>query len=260
MSNGKIFVGLATAAALAVLPQALAGTDQKTQAPETKRKERVVVIKEPGTREEAVRDFLVLGPDGEKHLSGKFAGWDLAGPSGYIGVALVDLTPELRRHFGVGEEAGVMVSRVEEGSPAAKAGVVVGDILVAVDGDEVESAWDVRLAIRQKKTDDAAKLDLWRDGRAVTVTATVAERQAPQVDLGPLMLWEGKEGERIPLPEIDTARIEELTRKLQERQFQLEESKAKELERKMQELEQKLQEMERKLREKSLLAQPRSVS
>jgi hypothetical protein len=136
----------------------------------------------------------------------------------------------------------------------------VGDILVAVDGDKVESAWDVRLAIRQKKKDDAAKLDLWRDGRALTLSATVAERETPQVDLGPLMLWEGKEGERIPLPEIDTARIEELTRKLQEHQFQLDESKARELERKMEELEQKLREMERKLREKSSLVQPRSVS
>jgi len=55
--------------------------------------------------------------------------------------------------------------------------VQVGDILVAVDGDKVESAWDVRLAIRQKKKDDAAKLDLWRDGRALTLSATVAERE-----------------------------------------------------------------------------------
>ena len=198
--------------------------------------------------------------DGDKHLSGKFAGWDLAGPSGYIGVALVDLTPELRRHFGAGEEAGVMISRVEEGSPAAKAGVLVGDILVAVDGETVESSWDVRLAIRQKKKDDATKLELWRDGRALTLSATVAERETRQVDLGPLMIWEGKEGERLPLPEIDTERLEEMTRKLQEHQFQLDESKAKELERKMEELEQKLREMERKLREKSSVIQPRSLS
>jgi len=260
MSQRKVLAGMAAAAAFAAPPFALAGADEKAPAPEVNHKERVVIVKEPGARGDTVRDFMVIGPDGEKHLSGKFAGWEVAGPSGYIGVALVDLTPELRRHFGAGEEAGVMISRVEEGSPAAKAGVQVGDILVAVDGDKVESAWDVRLAIRQKKKDDAAKLDLWRDGRALTLSATVAERETPQVDLGPLMLWEGKEGERIPLPEIDTARIEELTRKLQEHQFQLDESKAKELERKMEELEQKLREMERKLREKSSLVQPRSAS
>jgi membrane-associated protease RseP (regulator of RpoE activity) len=260
MSKRTVLAGLAAAAVFAAPPLAVAGAEEKTPAPEVKRKERVVVIKEPGARGDAVRDFLVVGPDGEKHLTGKFAGWNVAGPSGYIGVALVDLTPELRRHFGAGEEAGVMISRVEEGSPAAKVGVQVGDILVAVDGEKVETAWDVRLAIRQKKKDDAAKLELWREGRALTLSATVAESKAPQVDLGPLMLWEGEGGERIPLPEIDTARIEEMTRKLQEHQFQLEESNAKELERKMKELEQKLQEMERKLREKSSLMQPKPVS
>lgn len=260
MSHRTLRAAVAGMAALAALVPALAGSDEKAPAPETKRKERVVVIKEPGAPEDAARSFVVVGPDGEKHLSGQFAGWGAQGPSGYIGVALVDLTPELRRHFGAGEEAGVMISRVEEPSPAAKAGVRVGDILLAVDGDPVENAWDVRLAIREKKKDQVVKLDLWRDGRPLILSATVAERQTAQVDLGPLMLWEGKEGERIPLPEIDTARIEELTRKLQEHQFQLEEDKARELEHKMQELEQKLQEMERKLREKSLLTRPPSAS
>jgi hypothetical protein len=260
MSHRTLWAAVAGMAGLAALVPALAGSDERVPAPETKRKERVVVIKEPGAREDAARSFVVVGPDGEKHLSGQFAGWGAQGPSGYIGVALVDLTPELRRHFGAGEEAGVMISRVEEPSPAAKAGVRVGDILVAVDGDPVENAWDVRLAIREKKKDQVVKLELWRDGRPLTLSATVAERQAAQVDLGPLMLWEGKEGERIPLPEIDTARIEEMTRKLQEHQFQLEESKAKELEQKMKELEQKLQEMERTLREKSSLMRPGPVS
>lgn len=260
MSHRTMRAAVAGLAGFAALVPALAGSDEKAPAPDTKRKERVVVIKEPGAGEDAKRSFWVVGPDGEKQLSGQFAGWGSQGPSGYIGVALVDLTPELRRHFGAGEEAGVMISRVEESSPAAGAGVRVGDILVAVDDDPVGNAWDVRLAIRGKKKDQAVKLELRRDGRPLTVSATVAERQTAQVDLGPLMLWEGKEGERIPLPEIDTARIEELTRKLQEHQFQLEEDKARELEKKMQELEQKLQDLERKLREKSLLARPPSAS
>lgn len=260
MSKRKIRAATGAFVLLAALSPVVAGTDEKAPAPATKHKERIVVVKEPGARSDAARDFWVIGPDGEKQLSGQFAGWGPSGPSGYIGVALVDLTPELRKHFGVDEAAGVMISRVEEASPAAKAGVKVGDIVVMVDGEKVESAWDIRLAIREKKKDEAVALELWRDGRPLTLTATVAEREARQVDLGPLMLWEGKEGERIPLPEIDTKQIEELTRQFQERRFQLEEDKAKELEKKMQELERKLQEMERKLREKSLLTQPKSIS
>ena len=46
-----------------------------------------------------------------------------------LGVGLTDLTPELREHFGVGGDAGVMISRVVEDSPAAKAGLRVGDII-----------------------------------------------------------------------------------------------------------------------------------
>ena len=45
---------------------------------------------------------------------------------GYLGVELVDLTPELREHFGAPRDVGVMVGRVEPGSPAARAGLEVG--------------------------------------------------------------------------------------------------------------------------------------
>lgn len=170
---------------------------------------------------------------------------------GYLGVGLVDLTPELRRHFGAREEAGVMVSRVEEGSPAASAGIKVGDIIAAVDGEAMEGPWDVRLAVRSRKKGETVKLDLWRDGRSLALTATVDERETPQFDVGPLMFWNGERGERIPLPEIDAERLERIAKEMQEKATGIEEEKARELEHKLQELEQKLLEMEKKLREKS---------
>ncbi len=262
MSKSTIMAGLIAATVLAAAPSTAAGADEKAPSPAVKHKERVVVVQAPGEKGRAEREFVFLGRDGEKTFSGKFPGRSLdAIPRGYVGVALLDLTPELRRHFGASEGVGVMISRVEEGSPAAAAGVAVGDILVAVDGSKVEGAWDVRRLVREKKKGESVRLELLRDGRTQSVTAVVAERETPQFDVGSLMLWD-EDGERLPLqlPEIDAEHLKEITEQFQQHQFQLDESKARELERKMEELEQKLREMEQKLREKSSVAQPPPLS
>src|SRR5262245_50302044 len=91
------------------------------------------------------------GEEGEKRVEkrkvvvvsgeGKPMVWESDGPMvsrGYLGVGLTDLTPELRTHFGAPEDAGVMVSKVEPGSPADKAGIKVGDVLASIDGKEVK--------------------------------------------------------------------------------------------------------------------------
>ncbi|HEY0510785.1 MAG TPA: PDZ domain-containing protein, partial [Thermoanaerobaculia bacterium] len=84
--------------------------------------------------------IVVVDQDGKQKV------WEGNGPlvrRGYLGIGLTELTPELRTHFGVPEEAGVMVSKVEPGSPAEKAGIKVGDILTRVDGNAIKSSWDI---------------------------------------------------------------------------------------------------------------------
>lgn len=110
---------------------------------------------------------------------------------GYLGVALVDLTPELRTHFGVPEEAGVMVARVEPGSPAEKAGIKVGDILARVDGSSVKSSWDLTGKIRGLDDGQQVPVEVWRNGKAQNVTATIVEKERPELDMGPLLFKEG---------------------------------------------------------------------
>src|SRR5690349_20519389 len=72
----------------------------------------------------------------------------LGGKRAWLGVSLLDLSDELREHFGASRESGVMVESVADGSPADKAGVRVGDIIVAIDGKDVKSSSDLRGAIR----------------------------------------------------------------------------------------------------------------
>ncbi len=104
---------------------------------------------------------------------------------GYLGVGLTDLTPELRSHFGVPEESGVMVSKVEPGSPAEKAGIKVGDILTSIDGKAVKSSWDVRGKIRDYDDGQQVPVEVWRNGKAQNLSVGIVERERPELDMGP---------------------------------------------------------------------------
>jgi membrane-associated protease RseP (regulator of RpoE activity) len=103
---------------------------------------------------------------------------------GYIGVQPIDMTEELREHFGAPKDAGVMIGKVYADEPAAKAGLKVGDIVTSVDGAKVASTRDLVRAIRQKKEGDTVSVAVWRDRGAKTLTVSVAERQDKGMQLG----------------------------------------------------------------------------
>jgi membrane-associated protease RseP (regulator of RpoE activity) len=122
------------------------------------------------------------------------------GRRGYLGVHVLELTPELRRHFSVDEDSGVLVSRVEEGSPAAQAGIAVGDVLLAVDGEEIASAWDLRAVVSPREQGDAVRVEVVRDGRALELEAALADREGRLIELGNLLQRDGKGRPLIVLP------------------------------------------------------------
>ncbi len=99
------------------------------------------------------------------------------GGGAFLGVQLSDLTPELRVHFGVPEDVGVLVGKVVDGSPAFRAGVEVGDIVTAVDGVAVDSASSLAHAIRGHEDGDTVILEVWRDGRMEKISAALEERE-----------------------------------------------------------------------------------
>jgi len=105
----------------------------------------------------------------------------LGGPRAFIGVSLMNLSPELRDHFGAPGESGVMVESVQDDSPAEKAGVKVGDIILSVDGKDVKWSGDLRNALKDKKEGDSVRLEVLRGRARQTIVATVKEREAPRV-------------------------------------------------------------------------------
>lgn len=126
-------------------------------------------------------------------------GYDLVDPEGmgasrgYLGAALTDLTPELRGHFGAPEDAGVLVARVEEESPAAEAGLAVGDVVTAIDGEPVGTSFDLRRRVRAFEAGQRTTLEVVRGGRVLALTVTVAERELPEVDVR-RFLWHAPPG------------------------------------------------------------------
>jgi membrane-associated protease RseP (regulator of RpoE activity) len=101
-----------------------------------------------------------------------------------LGVHLIDITPDLRAHFGAPRDAGVLVAEVEPDSPAAKAGVQVGDVITKIDGERTESSGDVSHAVRRKKGGETVKIEVERNRASKTLSATVEERKVKETELG----------------------------------------------------------------------------
>lgn len=99
------------------------------------------------------------------------------GGGAFLGVQLSELTPELRTHFGVPDDAGVMVGKVVDGSPALRAGLEVGDIVTAVGDKPVASASALSRAIRGNEDGDTVVLEVWRDGQVQKIDAVLEERE-----------------------------------------------------------------------------------
>ena len=86
-----------------------------------------------------------------------------------MGIGTQTLTKQLAEYFGVSE--GVLVTSVNDNSPAAKAGLKAGDVITAVDGEKVASAGDISRAIG-KKQDGPVTLTVVRDRNTRSVIVT----------------------------------------------------------------------------------------
>ncbi len=100
---------------------------------------------------------------------------------GYIGTSIQDVTPEVAKAFGLTGASGALVSEVSEGGPAAKAGIVKGDIITAVNGQQVVDNRELRLKISQMAPGTPVKLKLFRDGKERETTITLGELPTEKV-------------------------------------------------------------------------------
>lgn len=94
---------------------------------------------------------------------------------GWIGVTIQELTPELAQEFGLKNSKGALVSDVVKDSPAAKAGIIRGDVILGFNGKEVKDVSSLRNMVAQSKTGDAIGMKILRNGKEFAVKVVIVE-------------------------------------------------------------------------------------
>ena len=94
---------------------------------------------------------------------------------GRIGVVIQEVTAELAESFGLDRSRGALVSRVEKGAAASKAGIATSDIILTFDGTEVETSNDLPRIVGQTRPGKEVEVEVWRNKKLKTLTLTVGE-------------------------------------------------------------------------------------
>ncbi len=92
---------------------------------------------------------------------------------GWLGVRIQTVTDDLAESLGLDSSSGALVASVSEGSPAADAGVEVGDVILTFDGKAVETMRRLPRIVAETEIGREVEVALWRDGERVLVGVTV---------------------------------------------------------------------------------------
>lgn len=112
-------------------------------------------------------------PSDSNPSSSFFQSFSWAATKGRLGVTVMSLSPELQTHFGSTDGTGVLVSRVEPGMPAHKAGITVGDVITHVRGKVVDDASDVLTALVDSGKASRVDVRVLRDRKPLTLGVTL---------------------------------------------------------------------------------------
>ncbi|MEK9724023.1 MAG: DegQ family serine endoprotease [Rhodospirillaceae bacterium] len=100
---------------------------------------------------------------------------------GRLGVAIQDLTPEIANALDMKAAEGAIVSNVEAGSPAAKAGLKAGDVVVALNGEAVANSADLRNRVGLTPKGETVTIEIVRDGKRISKSIEVGAIEADEV-------------------------------------------------------------------------------
>ncbi len=108
---------------------------------------------------------------------------------GWLGVVIQEITPDIAEAIGVKE--GILVAQVMKGSPADKAGLKVGDIIIALNGRKLEGVRDLQLSIMKTKPGTEVTLTIIREGKRKEIKVKVGE--LPEKISGKPKSYEGED-------------------------------------------------------------------
>jgi serine protease Do len=96
---------------------------------------------------------------------------------GWLGVSIQEVTPELAKSFGLKEKKGALVAQVFSGSPAEKAGIEQGDVIVGFDGKEIADSKDLPRIVASTPVGKAVTIKLSRNGKVLDRQVKVGEME-----------------------------------------------------------------------------------
>ncbi len=94
---------------------------------------------------------------------------------GWLGVTIQKMTPELARSFGIKEGKGALVGDVFAGSPADKANIKRGDVIIEFDGQKIDEVSDLPRLVANTPVGKTVAIKIIREGQEQTLTANIAE-------------------------------------------------------------------------------------
>ncbi|EDY85292.1 PDZ domain protein [Verrucomicrobiia bacterium DG1235] len=95
---------------------------------------------------------------------------------GFLGVGIEGLDEDKAEYFGIDSLKGALVNQVNPNTPADEAGIRAGDVIVKVDGAEVDSPSDLRVRIAARKPGDSVMIEIVRDKEREAIEVVLAER------------------------------------------------------------------------------------
>ena len=100
----------------------------------------------------------------------------------WVGIGLQDLTPELMSSFNLKEKEGALIGQVYENSPAEKAELKVGDLIINIDGVTIKNGQDVVREVLKKQVGQKIKMEVLREGKKTEIFVTTAELPAEMAE------------------------------------------------------------------------------
>jgi serine protease Do len=94
---------------------------------------------------------------------------------GWLGVQIQPVTSDVADALGLKQAAGALVTEPQSGSPAAKAGVKAGDVIVSIDGGAIKDSRELAQKVGTMSPNSSVKLGLIRDGKEQTISVTLAQ-------------------------------------------------------------------------------------
>jgi serine protease Do len=104
---------------------------------------------------------------------------------GWLGVSIQRVTPELAESLGLKSARGALVTSVTQDSPAAQAGIKVGDVITEYAGSKIADSNELPILVARTKVGNSAGVTVWRDKEEISLTVKVGELKEEQVIAAP---------------------------------------------------------------------------